>query len=120
MPSFTSNSESIAARRGIKILLLSVCAVLLCLELGARYLVPMINWNMRRFHKECGDAVTIGVKPGLPSPDILLLGNSLTLADINVDLLAGALGQEHGVARWAIDDTNFLDWYYGLQRAFRS
>lgn len=100
-------------------LFLAALVVLLSLELGARYLVPLVNWNMRRFEKECADAISMGQGHNAAKPGILMLGNSLTWNDIDMDVLRQHLGATNEVCRWAVDDTNYLDWYYGLRRAIR-
>lgn len=89
------------------------------MELGARFLVPLVNWNMRRFHTECADALSVG-RNGSGGDSILFIGNSLTLTDVDMRAVGERFGGTNEVRRWAIDDTNFLDWYYGLQRAYRS
>ena len=120
MHSSTSNSEAANARRAIKLLLTGVCLVLLSLELGARFLVPLCFWNVRRFHDECAAALSIGRADPAGEAEILLLGNSLTFTDIDVELLRQRLGAKRKICRWAVDNTNYLDWLYGLRRAIRN
>lgn len=116
----TSNSDHVTALRAIKVLLLLLVGVLLSLELGARYLVPLVNWNMRRFHAEGTAASMIGAGPSRGKESLLFLGNSLTLSDIDLNMIKGALGATNEICRWSIDDTNYLDWYYGLRRIYRN
>jgi len=117
MHSSTSNSKNAIALWGVKFLLATIMFVILAMELGARYGVPLLSWNMRRFRTECSDAMRVG---NTEAPEILLLGNSLTYTDIDLDVLSKALESAGKVHRWATDDTNYLDWYYGLSRAFRA
>ncbi len=56
---------------------------------------------------------------GGEDPGILLLGNSLTLTDLDLQTLEASLGTKCSIHRWAIDDTNYLDWYYGFRRVAR-
>ncbi|MFL6352150.1 MAG: hypothetical protein ACJ74Z_09910 [Bryobacteraceae bacterium] len=52
------------------------------------------------------------------TPSVLLLGNSLLLADIDYVRLRDSLrGQAHTV-RFPIEETEYLDWFYGLRRFF--
>src|SRR5436190_3691993 len=120
MHSSTSNSDAAHASRGIKWLLAGICVVLLGLELGARYVAPMLFWNMRRFRNECAAALALGQKGSSCEAEILLLGNSLTFTDIDLDLLRQRLGANREVCRWAVDNTSYMDWYYGLRRAVRN
>ena len=51
-------------------------------------------------------------------PTVLLVGNSLMLEGIDYPRLGKALeGQAHAV-RFPIEQTQYLDWYYGLRRLF--
>jgi len=75
---------------------------------------------MRRFQSECAAALAIGHKGAPCEAEILLLGNSLTLTDVDMDLLRQRLGVRREVCRWAVDNTTYLDWYYGLRRAVRN
>jgi hypothetical protein len=90
------------------------------LELGSRYVAPLFFWNMRRFQSECAAALAVGHKGPPCEAEILLLGNSLTLTDVDLDLLRQRLGAGREVCRWAVDNTTYLDWYYGLRRAVRN
>src|SRR5437899_4731722 len=120
MPSSTSNSDAAQASQAIKWLLAGMCLVLVGLELGTRYVAPLFFWNMRRFESECAAALALGQKESACETEILLLGNSLTLTDIDLDLLRHQLGASREVCRWAVDNTTYLDWYYGLRRAVRN
>lgn len=119
MRSSTSNSEADHAWWGVKAMLCGAVAVLLSLECGARWLVPMTNWNMRRFQQERAQAMSLGTEREMGKADVLLLGNSLTFTDIDLESLRRELGPRERVCRWAVDNTSYLDWYYGLRRAIR-
>lgn len=90
------------------------------LEVAVRFGLPHINSNMRRFHNELAAAVCLGQKADAGRTSILFLGNSLTLTDIDVDCMQNEMGDRATVARWAVDDTNYLDWLFGLKRVFRA
>jgi hypothetical protein len=119
MHSSTSSSELGNARWGIKVMLSTWAALLVTLEVGANWLVPMFNWNMRRFHQECAQAISLGSHRTDSRANILLLGNSLTFTDVNFELLVQELGSQDSLCRWAVDNTSYLDWYYGLRRVVR-
>src|SRR5678816_3438869 len=99
MRSSTSNSETAITLWGVKFLLATITLVILAMELGARYGVPLLSWNMRRFHMECSDAMRVG--RNTEAPEILLVGNSLTYTDINLDVLSKTLEPAGKVHRWA-------------------
>ena len=52
MHSSTSNSDTACARRGIRLFLLLLALSGLVLELSARYGVPLVYRNMRRFQTD--------------------------------------------------------------------
>lgn len=119
MPLSTSDSESQAAFWGVKVLLALVAAILLALEVAGRFGVPALSWNMRRFEQEYAGAARMGSNPGVAGGNTLLLGNSLSFSDIDMQVLNRDLPAPEQVRRWAVDDTDFLDWYFGLKRLFR-
>jgi hypothetical protein len=51
-------------------------------------------------------------------PTILLAGNSLLLHGLDYPMARAALAPEARVVRFAIENTEFLDWYYGLSHLF--
>ncbi len=56
--------------------------------------------------------------PGKPAP-VLIVGNSLLKKGVIIPLLNKQLGPEYAFTRYVVEDTNYLDWYYGLRRLFR-
>ena len=120
MRSSTSSSETRIALWAVKCFLITVTVIILGMELAARHLVPVVSWNTRRFHEECSDVMEIRRNSKTADPGILLLGNSLTYTDIDLGTLNNALEPAGQVHRWAVDNTNYLDWYYGLRRIFRA
>jgi hypothetical protein len=47
------------------------------------------------------------------------VGNSLLDEDVRFDDVRAALGEEWDTRRFVVEQTFFLDWYYGLRRLFR-
>jgi hypothetical protein len=59
----------------------------------------------------------LATRPGGPSkPTILLLGNSLLLEAIDYNGLRRAVGSRATPVRFVIEQTTYLDWYYGIKR----
>jgi hypothetical protein len=52
------------------------------------------------------------------SPSVLLLGNSLLLEDIDYARLRDSLNGRAYAVRFPIEETEYLDWFYGLRRFF--
>lgn len=100
------------------LVLLTLSALFLAaLEAGQRYLLPRVKAVDHRLTRENAGAEQIKPGPGQPVP-VLLVGNSLLKRGIDLSLLNEKLHPEYDVVRFVVDDTNYLDWYYGLHRLF--
>jgi len=89
------------------------------LEIGQRYVVPRITAMDARLDREHTGAEELRPIPGKPVP-VLMVGNSLLKKGVVIPLLNEKLGPEYTVTRYVVEDTNYLDWYYGLRRLFRA
>lgn len=47
---------------------------------------------------------------------VLILGNSLLGASVQLDRLREGMGASYDVRRWVVDGTFYSDWYFGLRR----
>ncbi len=47
---------------------------------------------------------------------MLLVGNSLLNEGVQIDALRSDLASEYAVSRLVIEQTHYLDWYFGLRR----
>jgi hypothetical protein len=100
------------------LILLTLCAIFCAgLEFGERYALPRIEAMDARITREYAGAEAIKPVPGEPLP-ILIVGNSLLKKGVNLSLLNQKLRPEYAVTRFVVEDTNYLDWYYGLHRLF--
>jgi hypothetical protein len=120
MRSSTSSSNAADPTRAIRALLCLAACVGITLEVGTRLGVTRINRNQRRISHEYRTALTLAGGPSSGRISVLLVGNSLTQTDIDMARLQADLGPGYRPARWAIDDTNYLDWYFGLRHLFRA
>jgi hypothetical protein len=71
-----------------------------------------------RLDREHARAEEIRPAPGQPAP-VLIVGNSLLKKGVIIPLLNKQLGPEYAFTRYVVEDTNYLDWYYGLKSLFR-
>ncbi len=55
---------------------------------------------------------------GSHMPAVLFVGNSLLLEGLDQDLLRQSLAREAQIVSFPIEQTQYLDWYYGLRRLF--
>ena len=128
MPLSTSSSERasrippapaphpMSVRMGIAALLTGLALILLGLELSSPVILTRLSKIERRVENETQAAHTL--RPFTPDgqPTVLLVGNSLLLEGVQVDALRDNLSPQYAVSRLAIEQTHYLDWYFGLRR----
>lgn len=96
-----------------------LCAIaLIGTELAARILIPRISTIEKRVTTERDAARAI--RPQVERGQVLLVGNSLLEASVRVDQLSGAWQPAWRVQRFVVEDTSYLDWYFGLKTLLES
>jgi len=99
-------------------LLILFCAVwLILVECVAQWGFPRLSKIQRRIHEEYEAAVTPDSPVRETRAEVLLLGNSLLNAAVEIPNLAAAMGNWK-IKRWIIESTTYYDWYYGLRLLF--
>jgi len=129
MHSSTSNSEEIGLDRqppewgralssstGIIVLLAGLAVILLGFELGSPLVLQHLSRTERRVEGELQAAKTLRQLTADGRPTVLLAGNSLLLEGVQLDRLHDSLASEYEVSRLGIEQTHYLDWYFGLRR----
>jgi len=108
--------RSTSARTGIIVLLTGLALILLGLELASPLILTRLSRIERRVESETQAARSL--RPFTPDgrPTVLLTGNSLLLEGVQLDALRDNLAPEYAVSRLAIEQTHYLDWYFGLRR----
>jgi hypothetical protein len=53
-----------------------------------------------------------------PATKVLTMGNSLLNAGVDFPAFQSAMGSQFTAARYVVEQTNYLDWYYGLRRLY--
>jgi hypothetical protein len=118
MPLSTSSSNPAPARRGIVALLIILAVSYGLVEWVAWFGFSHISSIQRRINSEYMETLKIRpVENGKPS--VLLCGNSLLLEGVNLPGLQDRLDKGYSIHRFVIESTEYLDWYFGLQRLFR-
>jgi hypothetical protein len=130
MPSSTSNSENAAeapialppralnSRIGIILLLSGVLLILAGLELFSPRILMRFSRIQRRIDGELAHAEHL---PPLNEghPTVLLVGNSLLNEGVLIDAFRSDLASDYAVSRLVIEQTQYLDWYFGLRRLLK-
>jgi hypothetical protein len=122
MPLSISSSEPPKGRRTRRaiITLISAAALLLsAAEYGARFEFPRISRIQRRIRQDQRDALAIGAPAPGAVPVLLLVGNSLLLHGLDYPAIRADLAPDARVVRFTIEQTAYLDWYYGMRHLFR-
>jgi hypothetical protein len=104
-------------------LVLAGClSVALGMEMVARVGFDRFSKMQRRTVAEAQLAETIGsdAESQTGRRHLLVLGNSLLDEDVRFDDVREALGGDWDARRFVVEQTFYLDWYYGLKRLFRA
>jgi len=120
MPSSTSSSERQPAgwpslRRASVALLAGVLLLLVGVEVGTRAFIYDLSNLLGRIRRESLAASRLQAAEAGPRP-ILIVGNSLLVAGVDIAALQGALGPGQRISRFAIEQTVYHDWYFGFRR----
>jgi hypothetical protein len=108
------------ARLAAIVLILGVTAFAATLEWGTRLFVYRLSNGLSRVHQEANNAEQMQRSPDGPR-QVLLVGNSLVMADVDMSELNKALQPRRWQAtRFAIEQTTYYDWHFGLRRLLAS
>jgi hypothetical protein len=123
MLSSTSNSELAAGpaqspgeRAGIIALLVGLAAIFAGLELASAVILAHLSQTDQRVEAELHAAKTLQPVTVDGRPTVLLAGNSLLLQGVQLDVLRSDLAPQYAVSRLGIEQTHYLDWYFGIRR----
>ena len=119
MPLSTSSSEERLVRPGyrrpIAVTLTMLVVLFALIEVTAQFGFKRISHIESR--TEADHQAALAVRPGGPAkPSILLLGNSLLLEGMDYDAMRRDLEPRATPVRFVVEQTAYLDWYYGIRR----
>jgi len=105
-----------SARTGFIVLVVGLVLILLAFEFGSPIVLDHLSRTEHRVEVERKAARAL--RPTTPDgrPTVLLAGNSLLLEGVQLDKLHDELAPRYEVSRLGIEQTHFLDWYFGLRR----
>jgi hypothetical protein len=117
MPSSTSGSDQNSATRALVLLLVILLSYVAGLEAVVRVGFPRINHYWRRILDDQRTAISLQPGHGSVSPSLLIVGNSLLLWAVDRESLKKEL-PSYSLVVFPIENTTYLDWYFGLHRLF--
>lgn len=118
MHSSISDSSAPRAGRAFVLLLGALLAYFLTMETAMRAVVPRISTMERRQRDDFQSALTLRLTMAAGAKSVLVVGNSLLLDGIDRQRLQKLMGPRYRVALLPIENTTYLDWYFGLRRLF--
>ena len=127
MPSSTFSSEitesvkpaarvSMSPRAGIIALLAGLILIFLGLEISSPLILARLSHTEQRITVEMRAAHKLQPTTSDGRPTVLFVGNSLLLEGVQMDALHSELSPQYEVSRLAVEQTHYLDWYFGLRR----
>ena len=128
MHSSISSSEEIGLERsrpepgqlsshtGVIALLVGLAVIMLGFEVGSPLILQYFSRTERRVETELLGARSLRPVTADGRPTVLLAGNSLLLEGVQLDHLHDSLALQYEVSRLGIEQTQYLDWYFGLRR----
>jgi hypothetical protein len=102
----------------ISVLLLVIFSFLITVEFVSTYGFNRVSKIQRRIHEEY--LATLGMRHTRDRgrTQVLLVGNSLLLVDVDLSMLKETLPANFEIKRFAVEQTTYFDWLYGLRRIF--
>src|SRR6266567_3933514 len=107
-------------RHAIIAILASVACVMLSAELLSRFAFPRISQIESRITRDEHQIMAIASADRNSPPTVLLVGNSLLLRGLEYPRIRTELAPDAQVFRLVIENTEYLDWHYGLRHMFES
>lgn len=118
MLSSTSVSNRQGATHALAAILLLLLAYMGALEVVTRVGFARANHYWRRILADQSTARSLRPASQKGAPSVLIVGNSLLLWAIDRDGLEKQVSSSYSPAVLPIENTNYLDWYFGLRRLF--
>jgi len=103
----------------ISVLLLVIFSFLIMVEFVSSYGFHRVSKVQRRIREEYLSVLRMRQTHDRGRTQVLLAGNSLLLAAVDLPLLKEILPTDIEVKRFAVEQTTYFDWLYGLRRVFR-
>ncbi|MGB2682236.1 MAG: hypothetical protein WBE39_13080 [Candidatus Competibacter sp.] len=112
------NFKKLDYPKAIFLLLISIVFYLILLESITFFGMKTVNKTAKRMHEDYRKVLQIDHNRGDQKPPLLLVGNSLLLLGVDRNKLTDGLSSKYTITFWPIENTGYLDWYFGLRRIF--
>lgn len=116
MPSSIFNFRRLDGNGAVALLLAILVLYFCALEVAMRTVVPKFVKAERRYGEDYKAAVSLRPESAQGSKGVLLAGNSLLLLGVDRIKLQQAMTPTYSVVVFPIENTTYLDWYFGLRR----
>jgi hypothetical protein len=118
MPSSTSSSDQVAARRALAMLLGVLALIGITMEIMGSFAFVRLSRIQRRIDTDYKHAVHMGATANDGKPTMLVAGNSLMLEGLDLPRLQDQIGSRYHASTFFVEQTQHTDWYYGLKKLF--
>jgi lysophospholipase L1-like esterase len=131
MPLFTSSSDladsSAQGRKTTRrlwratiVTIASMALIIFSAEIFSRYAFPRFSQIERRISGDERQLTVLGDPTPGSAPTVVLVGNSLLLRGLEYPRIQTEMASDARILRLVIENTEYLDWYYGLHHLFVS
>jgi len=112
-----SPSRSVmSAKAGLFVLLAGLGVLFLGLEVSSPIILAHLSHTEQRIAVELKATQKLRPTTSDGRPTVLFVGNSLLLEGVQMDALHDQLAPQYEVTRYAVEQTHYLDWYFGLRK----
>jgi hypothetical protein len=118
LPESNPNLTNAVVRRATIALLIVLAGVFGTAEFASRFLFPRFSRIQRRIVGDEREVRELGAPAHNGQATVLVVGNSLLLYALDYPAFTSELAPDVKPVRYAIENTSYLDWYYGLKALF--
>jgi hypothetical protein len=118
MHSSISVSSQGNAARALKVLLAALLLYCCVLEVVAQAGFPRLSRIQRRIASGRRDALALQATTDEGAKTVLVLGNSLLVHGVDAQMLRREMAPRFQTNVFAIENTQYVDWYFGIRRLF--
>ena len=108
--------SQMSATAGIYALLAGLVVLFVGLEFSSPLILARLSHTEQRIAVELKAAQKLQPTTADGRPTVLFVGNSLLLEGVQMDALHSELAPQYDVSRFAVEQTHYLDWYFGLRK----